>query len=30
LIALMTILGSLLADVGYGLVNPQIRTGGRR
>lgn len=30
LIALMTILGSLIADVGYGLVNPQIRTGGRR
>lgn len=30
LIALMTILGSLLADVGYGLVNPQIRTGERR
>lgn len=30
LIALMTILGSLVADVGYGLVNPQIRTGGRR
>ncbi|GIK71242.1 MAG: ABC transporter permease [Chloroflexota bacterium] len=30
LIALMTILGSLIADVGYGLVNPQIRTGERR
>lgn len=30
LIALMTILGSLVADVGYGLVNPQIRTGGKR
>jgi peptide/nickel transport system permease protein len=30
LIALMTILGSLLADVGYGLVNPQIRTSEKR